>query len=108
MFFATFLINIYFMFFVSFLSFVVLIYVCLRHREWSKTRQHSKWNCVGANRPQHMNMWRRTCSSGDPTPERQCSGLLSTYLKESEEQKEVLEAKDDEEQESELDGKVEQ
>ena len=55
-----------------------------------------------------MNMWRRTCSPGNPTPERQCSGLLSTYLKESEEQKEVLEAKDDEEQESELDGKVEQ
>ena len=33
----------------------------------------------------------------DPTPQRQCAWLLSTYLKEGEEQKEVLEAKDDEE-----------
>ena len=40
---------------------------------------------------------------GDPTPQRQCAWLLSTYLKESEEQKEVLEAKDDE-----LDGEVEE
>ena len=34
--------------------------------------------------------------------------LLSTCLKESEEQKEVLEAKDDEEKESEVDGEVEE
>ena len=34
--------------------------------------------------------------------------MLSTYLKEGEEQKEVLEAKDDEEKESELDGEVEE
>ena len=34
---------------------------------------------------------------------RQCAWLLSTYLKEGEEQKEVLEAKDDEEKESEVD-----
>ena len=44
----------------------------------------------------------------DPTPQRQCAWLLSTYLKEGEEQKEVLEAKDDEEKESELDGEVEE
>ena len=47
------------------------------------------------------NLWRRTCSPGDPTPQRQCAWLLSTYLKEGEEQKEVLEAEDDEEKESE-------
>ena len=40
--------------------------------------------------------------------ERQCAWLLSTYLKEGEEQKEVLEAKDDEEKESEVDGEVEE
>ena len=34
--------------------------------------------------------------------------LLSTYFKEGEEQKEVLEAKDDEEKESEVDGEVEE
>ena len=34
--------------------------------------------------------------------------LLSTNLKKGEEQKEVLEAKDDEEKESEVDGKVEE
>ena len=51
-------------------------------------------------------MWRGSCSPGDPTPQRQCAWLLSTYLKEGEEQKEVLEAKDDEEKESELDGDV--
>ena len=54
------------------------------------------------------NLWRRTCSPGDPTPQRQCAWLLSTYLKEGEEQKEVLEAKDDEEKESEIDGEVEE
>ena len=43
---------------------------------------------------------------GSPTPQRQCAWLLSTYLKEGEEQKEVLEAKDDEEKESEIDGEV--
>ena len=39
-------------------------------------------------------MWSRTCSLGDPTPQRLCAWLLSTYLKESEEQKEMLEAPD--------------
>ena len=53
-------------------------------------------------------LWRRTCSPGDPTPQRQCAWLLSTYLKEAEEQKEVLEAKDDEVKESEVDGEVEE
>ena len=53
-------------------------------------------------------VWRRTCSPGDPTPQRQCAWLLSTYLKEGEEQKEVLEAKDDEEKESQVDGEVEE
>ena len=53
-------------------------------------------------------MWRRTCSPGDPTPEWLCAWLLSTYLKEGKEQKGVLEAKDDEEKESELDGEVEE
>ena len=43
------------------------------------------------------------CSPGDPTPQRQCAWLLSTYLKEGEEKKEVLEAKDDE-----IDGEVEE
>ena len=51
-------------------------------------------------------LWRRTCIPEDPTPQRQCAWLLSTYLKEGEEQKEVLEAKDDEEKESEMDGEV--
>ena len=53
-------------------------------------------------------MWERSCSPGDPTPQRQCTWLLSTYLKEDEEQKDVLEAKDDEEKESEVDGEVEE
>ena len=53
-------------------------------------------------------VWRRTCSPGDPTPQRQYAWLLSTYLKEGEEQKEVLEAKDDEEKESEIHGEVEE
>ena len=30
----------------------IFAYIC--YRESSKTPQHSKWNCVGANRPQHM------------------------------------------------------
>ena len=51
---------------------------------------------------------RRTCSPGDSTPQRQCAWLLSTYLKEGEEQKEVLEAKGDEDKESEVDGEVEE
>ena len=55
-----------------------------------------------------LSLWRRTCSPRDPTPQRQCAWLLSTYLKEGEEQKEVLEAKDDEEKESEVDGEVEE
>ena len=38
---------------------------------------------------------------GTPTPQRQCAWLLSTTLRKGEEQKEVLEAKDDEEKESE-------
>ena len=49
-----------------------------------------------------------TSSPGDPTPQRQCAWLLSTCLKEGEEQKEVLEAKDDEKKESEVDGEVEE
>ena len=53
-------------------------------------------------------MWKRTCGPGDPTPQRHCACLLSTYLKEGEEQKEVLEAKDDEEKEREVDGEVEE
>ena len=53
-------------------------------------------------------MWKRTCGPGDPTPQRQCAWLLSTYLKESEEQKEVLEATDDEEKDSEGNGEVEE
>ena len=53
-------------------------------------------------------VWKRTCSPGDPTPQRQCAWLLSTYLKDDEVQKEVLEAEDDEEKESELEGEVEE
>ena len=53
-------------------------------------------------------LWRRTCSPGDPTSQQQCAWLLSTYLKQGEEQKEVLEAKDDKEKESEVDGEVEE
>ena len=68
----------------------------LRPPDW--IRHESLW---GSCRWAH-NMWRRTCSPGDPTPQRQ-----STYHKEGEEQKEVLEAKDDEEKKSELDGEVE-
>ena len=48
------LINILFMFFVTSLTYVY-IYIC--YRESSKTPQHSKWNCVGANRPQHRHMY---------------------------------------------------
>ena len=55
-----------------------------------------------------MLLWRSSCSPGDPTPQRQCAWLLSTYLKEGEEQEEVLEAKDDEEKESEIVGEVEE
>ena len=54
------------------------------------------------------NLWRRSCSPWDPTHQRQCAWLLSTYLEEGEEQKEMLEAKDDEEKESEVDGEVEE
>ena len=54
------------------------------------------------------NLWRSSCSPGDPTPQRLCAWLLSTHLKEGEEQKEVLEGKDDEEKESEVDGEVEE
>ena len=54
------------------------------------------------------NLWRRNCSPGDPTPQRQCAWLLSTHLKEGEEQKEVLKIKDNEEKESEVDGEVEE
>ena len=53
-------------------------------------------------------MWRNACSPGKPAPRRQCAWLQPTYLKEGEEQKEVLEAKDDEEKESEVDGEVEE
>ena len=42
--FATSLVNIY-----------IYIYTC--HRESSRTPQHSKWNCVGTNRPQHRHMY---------------------------------------------------
>ena len=64
-------------------------------------------NGVGSSRWAY-NLWRRTCSPGDPTPQRQCAWLLSTYLKEGEEQKEVQEAEDDEEKVSEIDGEVEE
>ena len=57
---------------------------------------------------QCQRLWRRTCSPGDPTPQRQCAWLLYIYLKKGEEQKDVLEAKDDEEKESEVDGEVEE
>ena len=50
----------------------------------------------------------RTFSPDYPTPQRQCAWLLSTYLKEGGEQKEVLEAKDDEEKEGEVDGEAEE
>ena len=53
-------------------------------------------------------MWRSCCSPGVRAPQRQCAQLLSTNLKEGEEQKEVLDAKDDEEKESEVDGEVEE
>ena len=45
---------------------------------------------------------------GPPAPRRQCAWLQPTYLMKGEEQKEVLEAKDDEEKESEVDGEVEE
>ena len=45
-------------------------------------------------------MWWRTCSPGDPAPQRQCA-LLSTYLKEGE-------AKYGEEKASEVDEEVEE
>ena len=50
----------------------------------------------------------RTCSPGDSTPQRQCAWLLSTYLEKSEEQKEMLGTKVDEEKENEVDGEVEE
>ena len=53
-------------------------------------------------------LWRRSCSPGDPTPQRQCAWLLSTNLKEEQEKKGVLEAIDDEEKDSEVDGEVEE
>ena len=31
------------------------LYMC--HHESSRTPQHSKWNCVGTNRPQHKHMY---------------------------------------------------
>ena len=34
----------------------IYIYIYIFYRESSKTPQHSKWNCVGAKRPQHMHM----------------------------------------------------
>ena len=46
MFFATFLINIY----------IYMIFLLKCYHESSRTPQHSEWNCVGANRPQHMHM----------------------------------------------------
>ena len=46
-------------------------------------------------------------SPGTQAPLRKCARLLlSTYLKKGEEQKEVQEAKDEEEEESEIDGEV--
>ena len=66
--------------------------------------QHSMWHADGG----RLTLWRRTCSPLGPTPQRQCAWLLSTYFKEGEEQKEVLEAKDGEEKEIEIDGEVEE
>ena len=46
-------------------------------------------------------------SPGTQAPLRKCAWLLlSTYLKEGDEQKDVQEAKDDDEEESEIDGEV--
>ena len=36
-------------------TFSCTFYIC--YHESSKTRQHSKWNCVGAHRPQHLHMY---------------------------------------------------
>ena len=33
------------------------IHIHLSHHESSQTQQHSNWNCVGANRPQHSHMY---------------------------------------------------
>ena len=35
----------------------VYTFFCLCIREWPRTPQHSTWNCVGENRPQHMHMY---------------------------------------------------
>ena len=53
-------------------------------------------------------MWRSSCGPVDPAPQRQCAWLLSTYLEESEEQKDVLDAEDDEGKEYGIDGEVEE
>ena len=55
----------------------------LRTPDW--TWHKSLW---GSSRWAH-NLWRRTWRPGDTAPQRQCAWLLSTYLKESEEQKAV-------------------
>ena len=66
---------------------------------WWRSDRGTRGKLVRCDEP--LSLWRRTCSPGDPTPQRQCAWLLSTYPEESEEQKEVLEAKDDEEKEDE-------
>ena len=54
-------------------------------------------------------MWKRTCSAGTRLLSGNAHGCcLLTSRKVKKEQKEVLEAKDDEEKESELDGEVEE
>ena len=53
-------------------------------------------------------LWRSSCSPGGLSSSAAVSMAVVHYLKEGEEQKGVLEAKDDEEEESELDGEVEE
>ena len=45
-----------FMFCASSLQFFKYIYIYTRHHESSRKPQHSKWNCVGTNRPRHIHM----------------------------------------------------
>ena len=35
----------------------IYIYIYLSYHESSRTPQHSKWNCVGTNRPQHKHTY---------------------------------------------------
>ena len=42
---------------ISILKIFVYTYICVIMNQSSKTPQHSTWNCVGANRPQHMHIY---------------------------------------------------